>query len=202
MASARAKSSTSERRQIGGGMTGTSVDTTAVRRDTEPMRQTATIFAIGAAILLVGCSSAATETSGSGEPTVSEGTPEVSTPRPIKPPAAELCDPLSDVLTILANAEVSLREGRSTQMEMDGASHLAARVLHRIPAIDTSTEPSDGGDISTAIGELKSIAPLAALAPGETSYYPSEEWDEAMMSANHACEAAGADLGIMMWTGG
>lgn len=106
------------------------------------------------------------------------------------------CTAFGDVLTILANADVALSEGRMAAQEQDGWYRLATRVLDRLPS---------GGDtaVQTAIGALQEAAPAApAPAFGEPTGVRSPAWSQAEVDLGTACEAVGSPLAINMFTGG
>ena len=109
---------------------------------------------------------------------------------------AAACAAVSDVMTIVENADVALREGRTAAQEQQGWYGLATRVLDRIP--------SDGdGAVSQGISELKAAAPAVRAGTGaEPVGVGSPAWHDALGTLADPCVAADAELAIGMFTGG
>lgn len=108
----------------------------------------------------------------------------------------EACDQFGDVLTLIYNQSIALREGRAGRQEMDGALRLAARILSRIEA-----EP--GSRVSDALTELKRAAPAMASGAMLEPFDPDgEAWTDADTAMSAACIAAGSQLAVSAWTGG
>jgi len=109
---------------------------------------------------------------------------------------AAACTAFGDVLTILANADLGLAEGRMAAQEQHGWYKLATRVLDRLP--------SDAGTaVQTAVGALQAAAP--AVPPGafaESTGVRSPAWSEAEVDLAAACEEVGSPLAIQAFTGG
>ena len=121
--------------------------------------------------------------------------PPVPAPAPVPIPAAITCDTMTDVLTILYNADVSLREGRSSQQEHNGAMILASRVLSR-----TQAEP--GSDLAETVARLQAAVPVTQTQATGTFDRDSAEWVGGLKDVTEACSAAGAEVGVHAWTGG
>ncbi|MFC8921823.1 hypothetical protein [Cellulosimicrobium sp. NPDC057127] len=100
------------------------------------------------------------------------------------PDDAAVCTAVSDVMTILENADVGLAEGRMEAQEHGGWYRLATRVLDRLPSSGTSA-------VQTAIGDLQ-----------ESTVVDSPAWGEAQLALGTACDDVGAPLAITMFTGG
>jgi hypothetical protein len=119
-------------------------------------------------------------------------------PTPESIPAATTCDTLTDVLTVLYNADISLRDGRSSQQEHNGAMYLAARILSRI-----QVEPSGG--LEDPVRRLQAAAPLPSPSLGNKDGSfdaDSAAWGDALSDASDACLAAGSEVATFAWTGG
>ena len=123
------------------------------------------------------------------------GAATVPLPTPDPIPAATTCDTVSDVLTLLYNADISLEDGRSSQQEHNGAVVLASRVLSRI-----QVEP--GSDLEDPVGRLLDAVPLKQTQATGTFDRDSAGWTNALDDVTESCAAAGSDIGVHLWTGG
>jgi len=104
------------------------------------------------------------------------------------------CAGFGDVLTITANADAGLRDGRMEEQEQQGWYRLATRVLDRVPV-------REEGAVSDAMVELKDAAPAIAIGVIETPGIGSAEWDSANQALGDACADVGGPS-IEMFTGG
>ena len=121
-----------------------------------------------------------------------------TSPTPASSPSssdAESCGAFGDVMTITANADVGLRDGRMAEQEQQGWYRLAARVLDRVPT-------SGDGAVSDAVEALKDVVPAPAPGAMGTSAFGSDEWNNAQHVLASACTEAGLELTISMFTGG
>jgi len=122
--------------------------------------------------------------------------PDPDTPTAGEALDVEACVQFGDVLTLIFNESVALREGRASQQEMDGALRLATRILHRIEA-DPETP------VGTALTDLKRVAdeigPGAMFEPFDPD---GEAWNDAYLAMSSACTEAGSQLAVSAWTGG
>lgn len=108
---------------------------------------------------------------------------------------AQTCRGVSDVFTILANADAGQRTGRMATQEQDGWHRLATRVLGGVP---TTGE----GDVSDAATALKEAAPAIKLEASSATGIGSDAWETARQQLAEACTAAGSETAIEMYTGG
>lgn len=105
------------------------------------------------------------------------------------------CTAFGDVLTIAANADAGLRDGRMATQEQKGWYRLAARMLDRVPT-------SGDGAVSDAVIALKDAAPATPQGVMGTTWVGSDAWNSHMEAMSTACSDAGSELGIEMFTGG
>lgn len=105
------------------------------------------------------------------------------------------CTAFGDVLTIIGNVDVALREGRMEAQEQQGWYGLATRVLDRIP---TRGE----GAVSDAIAALQEMAQAIAPGVGGTPGFGTAEWSRGTRKLDAACADAGAQLTVEGFTGG
>jgi hypothetical protein len=105
------------------------------------------------------------------------------------------CSGFSDVLTIAANADAGLRDGRMAAQEQEGWYRLATRVLNGVP---TRGE----GAVSDAVGTLKTVAPLIGPGAMGTTGIGSAEWDSGVQDLSAACTESGAEIAVERFTGG
>lgn len=140
-------------------------------------------FALAGALALVGCT-ADPEPASSAPASASASTSDEVT-----------CNAFSDVLTITANADTALRDGRMDAQEQQGWYRLATRVLDRVPI-------SGEGDVSDAASALKDAVPALSLGAMASSGIGSAEWNDGLNQLSLACTDAGAETAIQMFTGG
>jgi hypothetical protein len=157
-------------------------------------RLLAASLALSAVVAMSACS-AGGSTDAAGTPT-----PEASSTITLASEETSIdqdaCTSFFDVLTITANADVALSEGRMAQLEHDGWYPLAVRVLDRIPSDEESA-------VSDAINNLKSVAP-AGDHQGYESFTAigSAEWNTGLDQLRTACADVDVELGLAMFTGG
>ena len=137
------------------------------------------VYALAAlTLLLAGCASAP-------EPTPTPTTEPIA--------AAETCKQWSNlVLTPIANATVAFIDGRMAAQEVEGIGRTTAEALDLIVV-----EP--GGDLAFAIDTARDIPDDELVSPGEVD---SEAWAFAAGGVEKACNDAGAEVWVNMWTGG
>ena len=106
------------------------------------------------------------------------------------------CAGFSDVMTIMENADIGVRDGRMEPQEQQGWYGLATRVLNRLPS-------AGDGAVGSAIADLQEIAPAVASGAGtEIDGIGSAEWPSAVAVLGDACGDAGVELTIGVFTGG
>ena len=105
------------------------------------------------------------------------------------------CAAFGDVLTITANADAGLRDGRMASQEQQGWYRLATRVLDRVPT-------SGSGDVNDATNALKDAAPVINLGGMSSSGIGSAEWNDGLDQFHFACADVGAETAVQMFTGG
>ena len=109
---------------------------------------------------------------------------------------ASACAAVSDVMTILENADMALREGRMAAQEQQGWYRIATRVLDSIPT-------DDDGAVNRGVSELQEIAPAVRAGTGaEPVGLGTKAWHETLATLAGPCTAAGSELTIGMFTGG
>ncbi|MEP7764313.1 hypothetical protein [Sanguibacter sp. 25GB23B1] len=109
---------------------------------------------------------------------------------------AASCVALSDVMTIVENADLGVGAGRMEVQEQQGWYELAARVLGRIPSSDDTV-------VGRGIADLQAIAP--GLAAGEGTMregFDAPAWHDTLATLVGPCEAVDAELVITPFTGG
>ena len=111
------------------------------------------------------------------------------------PEGTATCTGFNDVVTITANADPGLGDGRMAEQEQQGWYRLATRVLDGVP---TGGE----GEVSDAVAALKDVAPVVALGAMGTTGIGSAEWNSAVQELSDDCAAAGAEMAVEMYTGG
>lgn len=153
---------------------------------------------LGAA-LLAACGAADGSAAGGGVDHAPSTTNRPASPAPSADAAAEdaaACTAFGDVLTIAANADLGLAEGRMAAQEQHGWYALATRVLDRLPS-DADTA------VQSAIGALQAAAPaVPSEAFAESTGVRSPAWSAAEVDLAAACEDVGSPLAIMAFTGG
>lgn len=109
---------------------------------------------------------------------------------------AAACAAVSDVMTIVDNADIALREGRMAAQEQEGWYEVATRTLDRIPS-------SDDGAVSQGVADLKEAAPaVKAGTKGEPVGVRSDAWHDALATLDEPCLAVDSQLAISAFTGG
>ncbi|WP_211340901.1 hypothetical protein [Xylanimonas allomyrinae] len=109
---------------------------------------------------------------------------------------AAACAAVSDVMTIVENADNALREGRMTAQEQRGWYGVATRSLGRIPA-------AGAGAVSQGVADLQAAAPAVdAGAADEPAGIGTAAWDDALAALAEPCLAADAELTVSAFTGG
>ncbi|WP_435736141.1 hypothetical protein V5D56_15255 [Cellulosimicrobium sp. PMB13] len=131
------------------------------------------------ALLVAGCSSASSEPP---EPTGEVA--QVDAPGDAVAQDAAACAAVSDVMTIVENADVALSEGRMAAQEQQGWYAVATRSLDRIPS-------SGDGAVSRGIADLQEAVGVR-----------SDAWNDALTALGEPCLAVDAELTISMFTGG
>lgn len=109
---------------------------------------------------------------------------------------AASCSALSDVVTIVENADLGVSAGRMEVQEQQGWYELAARVLGRIPSSDDTV-------LGRGIADLQAIAPGVGAGEGTTPEgFDSLAWHDTLATLVGPCEAVDAELVIASFTGG
>lgn len=140
-------------------------------------------LALGGALALTGCAGDTYSTRSETPTPAASVTDEAS------------CNAFGDVLTIIFNADVALREGRMQAQEHEGWYVLATRVLDRVP---TRGE----GAVSDAVAALKQLAPATDQGVDGTSGLGTQAWGNDTQALDSACAAAGTELAVAAFTGG
>jgi hypothetical protein len=140
-------------------------------------------IAVAGVVGLSGCTAAGAET-----------VPE-ATPASAASTDALTCAGINDIRTIIANADVGLRDGRMAAQEQEGWYRLAARVVHRLPSSDESA-------VSEAVAELQNVVPNEELGSVGSTEIGSAEWYDSFDGLDAACTEAGVEPAVGMFTGG
>ncbi len=139
------------------------------------------------ALMMAGCSS---ESSALPEPTVEA----VQVDAPGGDAAA--CAAVSDVQTIVENADIALSEGRMAVQEQQGWYEVATRALHRVPASSDSA-------VSQGVAGLQAAVPAVELwTRTEPAVIRSDAWYDALDALVEPCLAVEAELFTSVFTGG
>jgi len=122
----------------------------------------------------------------------------VPAPIPTNDPisAETTCTDLSNMLTLISNAEESNRAGRMNGQELTGAVALADALLLSVD-VEPDTALADEVSILTNLGAEHGVHGYGGPADNEDS-----EWHASIDNVMVACEAEGAELYRMGWTGG
>lgn len=139
--------------------------------------------ALCGALALSGCTADAERASAEATSSLTPITDEVT------------CDAFGDVSTIVGNADAGLRDGRMAEQEQQGWYRLAQRVLDRVPT-------TGDGAVSDAVAALKAIAPASIPGASATPSIGSDEWESARAQLAEACNDAGYEMWLAMFTGG
>ena len=109
---------------------------------------------------------------------------------------AAACAAVSDVMTIVENADIALSEGRMAAQEQQGWYEVATDVLHRIPS---------GGDSAVSLGgaDLQATVPAVETWPRtEPTVIRSDAWNDALTTLDAPCLEVDSELTIGVFTGG
>ena len=106
------------------------------------------------------------------------------------------CEAISDVLTIVENADIALREGRMAAQEQQGWYKIAVRTLDRIPS-------TGDGAISQGVADMKEAGPAvdAWMSP-EPVVIDLRPWLGVFIDLEEPCLAVDVQLAVSMFTGG
>ncbi|MFJ4108016.1 hypothetical protein [Oerskovia enterophila] len=143
------------------------------------------------ALMVAGCSG---ESSALPEPTGEV----VQADAPVDDAAqdAAACAAVSDVMSIVENADIALSEGRVAVQEQQGWYEVATHVLHRIPSSGDSA-------VSQGVADLQEAVPSVELwARTEPTVIRSDAWRDALSALDEPCLAVDSELTISMFTGG
>lgn len=105
------------------------------------------------------------------------------------------CDAVSDVMTIVDNADIALHEGRMAAQEQQGWYKVATRTLDRIPSTGDSA-------ISQGVADMKEAAPAVPTGAWSEPIDMEPAWRIAVTSLSAPCEAVDAELTLQGFTGG
>ncbi len=109
---------------------------------------------------------------------------------------AAACEAVSDVQTIVENADIALSEGRMAVQEQQGWYEVATRALHRIPS-------SGDGAVSQGVADLQEAVPtVETWTRTEPAVVRSDAWYDALGTLAEPCIAVESELSISMFTGG
>lgn len=142
-------------------------------------------------LMTAGCSGESSAPPGPTEEVVQAGASEDDVAQDVA-----ACASVSDVRSIVENADIALSEGRMAVQEQQGWYEVATRVLHRIPS---------GGDsaVGQAVADLQeAVLPVESWTRTEPTVIRSEAWSVAFDALDEPCLAVGSELTISMFTGG
>lgn len=143
------------------------------------------------ALMTAGCTSAS-----SALPSPTGDVAQVGVPGDGVTQDAAACAAVSDVMTIVENADIALSEGRTAVQEQQGWYEVATRALDRIPSSGDSA-------VSVGVTDLKAAAPAVdAGTAAEPVGIRSGAWNDALATLDEPCLAVGAGLTISLFTGG
>jgi hypothetical protein len=109
---------------------------------------------------------------------------------------AAACEAVSDVQTIVENADVALSEGRMAVQEQQGWYEVATRVLHRIPS-------SGDSGVSQAVADLQETVPaVESWTRTDPTVIRSDAWRAALDALAEPCLTVDSELFISTFTGG
>jgi coenzyme F420-reducing hydrogenase gamma subunit len=109
---------------------------------------------------------------------------------------AAACAAVSDVQTIVENADIALSEGRIAVQEQQGWYEIATRALDRIPS-------SGDGAVSLGVADLQeAVPPVEAWTRTEPAVMKSDAWSHALEALAEPCLAVDSELTIAMFSGG
>lgn len=170
-----------------------------VRRTSRNRRHLVGAIALAATLALAGCATSvvAGAAVGSAAPKPEHSVaplPAVQS-APNSGTDAETCVAMGDVVAIVLNADVAVREGRMSSQEQGGWHALATRVLARVPT-------TGAGQVSETVVALQAVVPpvpLLAFGRGEIG---SSEWVEQWSAVYQSCADAGSEIVQLAFTGG
>lgn len=143
------------------------------------------------ALLVAGCGGAGTD-----QPEPTGDVAQVDAPGVGVAQDAAACAAVSDVMTIVENADIALSEDRMAAQEQRGWYAVATRALDRIPS-------SGAGAVSQGVADLKAAAPAVdAGTAAEPVGIRSDAWNDALATLDEPCLAVGSELAVAMFTGG
>lgn len=142
------------------------------------------------ALMTAGCGGASAESGPTGEATQADTTVE-DTARDVA-----ACEAVSDVMTIVENADIALSEGRMAAQEQQGWYEVATHTLDRIPS-------TGDGAVSQGVANLKEAGPAVDVwTRAEPVVIRSKAWSEALATLMEPCLAVDSELAISVFTGG
>ena len=143
------------------------------------------------ALMAAGCSGESRALPGPPEEVVQAGTSEDDVAQDVA-----ACAAVSDVMSIVENADIALTEGRVAVQEQQGWYEVATRVLHRIPSSGDSA-------VSQAVADLQGTVPaVESWARTEPTAIRSDAWSVALDALAGPCLAVDSELFTSMFTGG
>ncbi|MHA7133826.1 hypothetical protein [Oerskovia turbata] len=143
------------------------------------------------ALLVTGCGSAS---SAQTKPT--ESVDGVAAAENAVAQDAAACAAVSDVQTIVENADIALSEGRIAVQEQQGWYEIATRALDRIPS-------SGDGAVSLGVADLQEAVPsVEAWTRTEPAVIKSDAWSHALEALAEPCLAVDSELTLSMFSGG
>lgn len=141
-----------------------------------------------AGVLMSGC--------GGSEDALSSAAPRDDHPPEGAVQVSATCDAISDVLTIVDNADTGVVDGRMQAQEQNGWYALATRALGRVPH-------STDVDLNQHVADLQVTAPeIEAGTKNDSTGIGSADWGRALDAIATTCSAADAELTIQGFTGG
>ena len=143
------------------------------------------------ATMMAGCSGALT-----AQPDPTAEVRQADAPEGDVAQDAAACAAVSDVMSIVENADIALSEGRVAVQEQQGWYEVATRVLYRIPSSGDSA-------VSQGVADLQEAVPAVELwARTEPTVIRSDAWRDALSALDEPCLAVDSALTISMFTGG
>ena len=143
------------------------------------------------ALMAAGCSGESSASPGPTEEVVQAGASEEDVAQDVS-----ACAAVSDVQSIVENADIALAEGRMAVQEQQGWYEVATRVLHRIPSSGDSA-------VSQGVADLQEAVPaVESWARTEPTVIRSDAWRDALDALFEPCQAVDSELAISMFTGG
>lgn len=109
---------------------------------------------------------------------------------------AAACEAVSDVMTIVENADIALNEGRMAAQEQQGWYEVAIHTLDRIPS-------TGDGAVSQGVADLKNAGPAVdSWTRSEPVVINWQTWGHAIFALDGPCLAVDAQLATSVFTGG